>query len=185
MEKYTLKDFIKYSSPCFSCSSKILIQINVYDSINKESFILKPIFYKDFLQIDLKLTYDETLYIKFYYKNNYFITNNLRALTEYLQQFTLYMRSLCDECNSFVLTSELKFNFKSGYIFQIFILKKNYYIKNNNLIYNLISHYDLKKSYVSVINDLDIKSKEIETPLIKIKNKEKLLLKIKNIILFS
>jgi hypothetical protein len=78
MDKYTLKDFIKYCSPCFSCSNKICIRVSVYDSILNENFILKPTFEKDYMHLDLKFTYYENLYIRIYYKNNNFITNNLK-----------------------------------------------------------------------------------------------------------
>ena len=100
------------------------------------------------------------------------------------------MRALCDECNTFIITQDLIFNTKRMYVEPIKISNEVLSLKDKDILYILYSDYLKNKSILNVTKDVDsvLKNKDINLPLItmaSVKNRDRLLNKIKKIILFS
>ena len=65
MNKFTVKDFIKYNAPCFNCKKATTISLNVmslkYDWIDPGLSQLYPIIDKHHFKVALKITYSTKL----------------------------------------------------------------------------------------------------------------------------
>lgn len=197
MKQLTLKDFIKYSSPCFGCGSPIniiLASISDDKSVNTDNFSsIKPSLLQDSVEFDLKITYTKTLKLKIFYKTNEFICSNLRDLTEYLKKYKLHLRSGCPKCNSNMRTDNLLFNFKKQYLLPLTVNWESVYVFDHKTRkkYSLYAHRDLNKSIIR-IDDLSVplapKSMELEVPFLnvdKLKTKEKFINKVNTLLIFS
>lgn len=197
MKQLTLKDFIKYSSPCFGCGSPINI---ILASISKDKLTsvdnfcsIKPSLLQDSIEFDLKVTYTKILKLKIFYKTNEFICTNLRDLTEYLKKYTLHLRSGCPACTSNMRTSNLLFNLKKQYLLPMTVNWESVYVFDHkkNKKYSLYAHRDLNKSIIR-IDDLSVemypKSLQLEVPFLnvdKLKTKEKFIDKVNTLLIFS
>lgn len=194
MKKLTLNDFIKYSSPCFSCGkqSSIYVFAKVKDGDGKSHIqTIKPVFKKDFLDVDLRIKYGKILNLKINYKTNKFICSNLQDLTSYLKEIPLCVQSACNTCNSDVSSSNLGFNLNHGFMMPIELVSETIYLNYKDMIIRLNSIHDSKKSHLIVKKKTNSAPKtvlDLKIPLLtmfNLGNKEKLIQKVNTLLIMS
>ncbi len=192
MKTFTVKDFITYNSPCFSCGSKISFKIGVSFIKNRQpSTYLVPIVSSDFIEIDLKINYNNGLKLKILPKTNKFTVSSMKGLTTYLEKHNLFLRSYCDNCRTCIDSQFLEFNLLKEFIKPVGISDERLIVRNGNYMYELYSSFidNYSSLFISQppINTLNSNIR-IELPLLpmyKLKNKEHFIKKVKTYILFS
>lgn len=185
---FTLKDLISYSSPCFSCQN-IPTLFAIINSNN--SFVKIPISSsKSSSSIDLIINYNNSLALSINHASNKFSSNNPTWLLSFLKNKNISLTISCQDCNSFIESLPLSFNFNKSFInpitlkFEMFSLIHNsniYHIKSSfiNNITTIIAHIPHNNSFNKIKLSLPL------IPKSKFISKSKLINKIKSLILFS
>src|ERR1700686_1982992 len=131
MKHFTLKDFIAYNSPCFSCGELMSFQIMICP---KEVLMGLPIYLKasvnkDYTTINLHIGWDRTLRLTIDHKTNKFFTNNTTGLKRYLRDNWLSFSCYCNVCQSHILSDILDFNLNKEFVKSTIILTANIIMK--------------------------------------------------------
>jgi hypothetical protein len=197
MKQFTVKDFITYNAPCFSCGESIILEFGSVELINngkvsgQSPVFLKPIVSKDRTEISLKISYVGSLQLWIFHKSNKFLTTNFTGLSEYLNTHKLFLRSRCNKCNSLIDSQFIEFNLKSGFIKPVGISAEYLSIQDKSHLYCIHSKF-LDDKTIIIADRIDkttpVSGVRIEIPLLplyKFKDKEKIISKIKTYILFS
>ena len=186
MKKFTIKDFILYNGPCFSCGKKITIQmVNIPVKHLGNSGTTLTI-NKNIIEVKLKIKYSFSLDLQLFINNNKFEVSDMEKFITYLGVKDLYLVSNCSKCNNMIISNILQFDSK-GYIKAISLMNETIKIQNGNKSCSLFTEYStnstqlkvFEKNKVPLIMDLTLLT------LYKFKTKEKLLNKINTYILFS
>ena len=118
MKRFTVKDFIAYNNPCFSCDNAINFRIGFLDLENPQASVsyLRPVVLSTHTEIDLKIKYanSEALKLYIFHKTNKILTNSNQGLTEYLSRHKLFLSSTCDRCYTQIESQFLEFNIDKG-----------------------------------------------------------------------
>lgn len=191
MKHFTVKDFIAYNNPCFSCGENISITIGVtelgVDGLGLT--YLKPLITTSFTSIDLKITYTKTLKLIIDHITNKFTASDLKELSNYLSSHKIFLRSMCDKCYTGIDSCYLEFNFDKCFIYPTMISQENLIVTDDNNMYNIYSSLASEKSVI-IIDKLDRLTSAVrfDAPLLflsKFKNKERFLNKMKVYLVFS
>lgn len=187
MKLFTLKDFILYNTPCFSCGSKISVHLDVLNNKTGIFSQIKPIVDGKFITFKLIIGYSNNLYIILDTVSNTFGSNNFKHLSSYLQDKSLWINTCCRKCTTNTQSNCLNININKKFIKPLTIKSEQVHIKTKQDSYIVNSDLDNDTGVIFVIRDknqvLELKVRAL--PMYKFKNKEALLLKIKNYILFS
>src|SRR5258708_8296240 len=119
MKKFSIKDFIAHNSPCFGCGDLIVFQIGINTSIDfpLDTFnFLKPSVNKDYTSVALHIGWTTTLKLNIDHKTNKISTNNINALTKYLENHKLFWKCECTKCHSSMISNNLDFNLEREFI---------------------------------------------------------------------
>jgi hypothetical protein len=191
MKQFTVKDFIAYNNPCFSCQRAISFRICVAIKPDGTAVSLRPTVSLDQTEIDLKTTYLDTLKLWIFHTTNKIISSNFSELTEYLNNNTIFLMSTCDNCGTGIQSEVLTFNLDKGYIKPVTINSEGLIIYDDKSLYEIFSDFENKKTSV-LINVLDkthpISPVRFELPLLplyKFKTRERILEKLKTYLTFS
>lgn len=190
MRQFTVKDFITYSGPCFSCQSKISFKIGSSSSTQPIAAYLVPVVTNDFIDVDLKINYNNGLSLRIFTKTNKFTASSIKGLTKYLEKHKLFLRSSCDKCRTCVDSKTLDFNLLKEFIAPVGISDEQLIVKDSKYLYELYSSFEAGYSalIINPTNSQSINSIRMELPLLpmyKLKNKERFIEKVKTYILFS
>lgn len=190
MEKFTLKDFIAYNNPCFSCKENIKLRV-VSTIINDNDIFavanLRPHVFPEYTSIDLDIKYNKTLQMCVWHKSNKITCSDLTALKEFVKNRLLYLKSECGKCGTFIESAFLEFNLAHGYLKPTIISKEGLYTHDDHNSYYITSNVQMGKSEISVSKIFGSNTK-ITAPLIllgKLKTRERMIQKLKTYILFS
>lgn len=197
MKKFTVKDFITYNNPCFACGKKITFKIGFYNTDEMgpvHSSFLRPTVMGNYTDIDLKITYMDSIKLYIFHKDNKILSNNQAGLTKYLSQHTLFLSSTCT-CHSEIETENLDFHLvaERQYVSAVNIKFERLMVTEGDNLYQLNSSFCDKKSTLIVYKTdkqaaVSGTPTVIEMPLIpkyKFKNRDHFLEKMKTYILFS
>jgi hypothetical protein len=190
MKTFTLKDFINYNNPCFSCGEKISFRVFSWlKDPSTSSVILHSNVTKHQTEIELIITYATTLKLIINHISNKIITTDMLYLTEYLETHTLHLGSICNSCYTTITSTYLEFNLQKGFLLPTQISKESLILKDNKNYYQINSSFIDNKSTI-IVDRTDKVSSPIRMnlpllPLYKLKTKERCLQKIKTYILFS
>lgn len=199
MEKFTVKDFILYNGPCFSCGGPISFSVGYRDIAvdeNTEGKLIESMLatklYKDHIRVDLCIKYVDTLSLKVELKSNKFSTNNEERLKKYFKEYELYLYANCQGCYSYSMSKSLEFDMKGKFIKPVSILQELIDIVDDNNFYQILSTFLNNKSniWISKIDQSDIQYEplEIEAPLLlrsKFKTKDQLIKKLRTYMTFA
>jgi len=186
MKSFTVKDFILYNGPCFSCGSKISIDVSSseIDSNNSnpnkklENFIENNI-----LDITLRVKYSYNLHLQISIKDNTFKVSDIDKFMDYLTHNKIYITSICNKCQCFIFSDSLQFS--KSLVKPITILREILSVLSNDVHYMLNSCHSTNETQIVIINNdrpLEITSPLL--PLYKFKTKERLINKLKTYALF-
>jgi hypothetical protein len=204
MKKFTVKDFIKYSGPCFSCGNKITIKIGsaTEESAYKGSAnstapgspgfpaLLVPTVTNEATEIYLKIGYRDSLFLRIFHKTNKFETSSASALATYLSEHKLFLNSYCSHCSSMIETVNLEFNFLKGFVAPVGILYENILVSEGANSYELSSFFHENNSMI-IVNKRNQEANNSAIlklpllPLYKFRNRQHFIDKIKTYLIFS
>lgn len=192
MKKFTVKDFIGFNNPCFSCDNKITIEVGVTSRfITQQDVYLRPTVAIPFTEVDLRISYNSHLKLAVDHKTNQFMVNNLGALTNYLDNHKLFLESKCSRCQTLLQTQYLEFELAKGFIRPVGLSRENLYTSDDTNMYMIISSYIEDRSHV-IVDRIDkttpLSPIRFDAPLLalrRFKNKEHLISKLKTYITFS
>lgn len=201
MKKFTIKDFLFYNNPCFSCQSNINFYFvsNSKDiSKTKQPGYFNPIVSKDAISIDIKKSYSHSLTLSIYNKTNKFYANNKHELEAYLDDHRISMYSTCPKCNTTIISNTLEFDVKGKFVKPVEVFAETINVESKGKTYSLATLIENNSSHIEVINgsktsltsmlllNNDSFSLDIPAlPLYKFKNKDNLIKKIGIYMTFS
>jgi hypothetical protein len=192
MKKFTVKDFIAYNNPCFSCGNKINFQIGFLDlETNNTPSYLRPTITPNYTEIDLLITYSNFLKLYILHKTNKILTNNSQDLTKYLSRHKLFLSSTCSHCLTQIDSQYLDFNVEKEVIKAVPLNNERLLVTEDSSMYQLDSSFTEDKSDL-VVYRLD-KAKPLGPlvlrlpllPKFRFKNRKHFIEKIKTYITFS
>ena len=191
MRKFTVKDFITYNNPCFSCGNPVNFRFRFVGKV--ESELPRPLVTPNYTEIDLTIKYSkmEALKLCIFHKTNKILTNSLTGLTKYLSENKLFLSSRCDRCNTQIESRFLEINVDKGYVAAVGLSTERLIVTTNDRIFQVVSSFMEEKSTIYVDRLDQAKPTQpftLELPLIpkyKFKNRENFLSKIKTYMIFS
>lgn len=191
MKKFTVKDFIAYNNPCFSCGERISFKIGIIENTVDGMAHLRPTVAPEHTVVDLKITYNSSLQLWIFHKSNKIISSNNKELTTFLSKNNIFLHSRCDKCYTNVQSQFLEFNLDKGFIKPVGISEEMIIITDDNNMYHVNSSFIEERTSV-VVDRLDkatpVSPIKFELPLLpmyKFKDKEHFLNKMKTYVLFS
>ena len=200
MKKLTVKDFITYNNPCFSCGKKITFKVGFYNTDEMgpvHSSFLRPVVMANYTEIDLKITYIDAVKLYIFHKDNKILSNNQSGLTKYLNEHKLFLSSTCT-CHTEMESETLDFHLVTEHqrVAAVNIKYERLMVNDGDNVYQFNSSFLDKKSTLIVYKREEQTGHTlgapaptvIEMPLIpkyKFKNKDHFLEKMKTYILFS
>ena len=194
MRKFTVKDFIAYNNPCFSCGSQINFRIGFLDLETKADIsYLRPTVTSNYTEVDLIIKYANTEALKLYifHKTNKILTNSSQGLTKYLSSRKLFLSSTCDRCYTQIESQYLDFNLDKGYVSAVGISSERLMVNDGDNQYQLNSFFMAEKTSLTV-DRLDkvkpLSPFQLDLPLIpkyRFKDKAHFIQKMKTYITFS
>lgn len=192
MEKFTLKDFIGYNNPCFSCGKRIKLSIvcsKISEDKTNYDAELRPLVSVDGTIVDLQITYNKTLQLYIEHKTNKITISDLKKFQEYIQTHKLHLRTHCDGCQTCVHSFFLDFDLKQHYLKPTGISSEYLYISDQQNSYLIRSKvFDSTTDIKVISNSARTDIINIKTPLLllgKFKTREKWLHKLKTYLIFS
>ena len=192
MRKFTVKDFIAYNNPCFSCGRPVNFRIGFFDLETKaDNSYLRPTVTLNYTEIDLKISYRDSLKLYIFHKTNKILTDSNQGLTKYLSSRKLFLSSSCDKCLTQIESQYLDFNVDKGYVAAVGIATERLIVEDKHNRYQIDSFFMADKSKL-VVDRIDrttpLSPMQLELPLLpkyRFKNKEHFLHKMKTYITFS
>lgn len=193
MKQFTVKDFIAYNNPCFSCKENIHFKVMLVPTRGSSSDVvpLRPTVNKDYTVVDLKTTYTQTLQLWIFHQTNKIIASDPRSLKDFLEDHKLYLNSRCDKCFTVIESHFIEFNLDKSYIKPISIWYENIIVTDEHNMYQMQSSFFEEKSTI-VINRMDkatpVSPVTFEVPLLplyKFDDREHFIHKMKTYLVFS
>jgi len=192
MKQFTVKDFITYNSPCFSCDEKISFSI-VSTTLQGPADIvhLRPTVNPDHISVDLKITYNQTLSLKIQNKTNAIFYNDNKGVADYIYSHRLFLTSSCNKCLTKIESQFLEFNLSNGYIKPVGIARESLIVSDATHRYHVYSTTISDKSVITmdrIDKPIPISPVRIETPLLplyRFKDRQHFINKMKTFLIFS
>lgn len=189
MKKFTVKDFIFYNGPCFSCGNKVIVKlVYAWGGFFKE---LPQTLLEDHIDLILKAKYADVLTLRIFVGSNKYQASDAEKLKQYLKTRDIYITSNCKQCRNVIESNKLDFD-NIGHCKAITINSEvlNVYEgdKDNYKIYNLVSDFTRNITEVSICHSKIDNVFRLTIPLLplyKFKNKERLIKKLKTYTIFS
>lgn len=186
------KEFVLYNAPCFNCKSKISIELNIHNHTGdiSPSAMLSNIncsVFKNFTDINLKVSYHDSLHLKIIHKTNIFETNNIKRLKNFFETHDVFVASACTGCFSYADSSILELDYKYFRIKPISVISEHISLQHNDMHCYIDTNFIKNKSEISAFingkHSLNVTTDAIN--INKLKNKEAFFKKIKTYITFS
>lgn len=183
----TVKDFIDYNNPCFSCGSKVNFYLSVLNYKTSIISIVNASPEKKGIRFSLKIGYNDNLYFIINTLTNSFAANDLKSFITYSKDKDFTFESRCGKCNSEIASKPITFSFINNFIKPISLSSENLCIKSKGCVYRILTSFEDDKSRLSVTSkngssmDLNIKL----FPLYKFKNKDTFIKKAQIYLTFS
>lgn len=193
MRKFTVKDFITYNNPCFSCGNQINFRIGFLDLETKADIsYLRPVVGPQYTEVDLIIKYanQDALKLYIFHKTNKILTNSQQGLTKYLSTRKLFLTSSCDRCYTKIESQYLDFNIDKGFVAAVGISTERIMVNDGDSLYQIDSFFMAQKSHlvVSRLDSARMSPFQLDLPLIpkyRFKDKAHFLQKMKIYMTFS
>lgn len=186
MKQFTVKDFIAYNNPCFSCGEKIIFTFG--KAIN-------PVVSNTTCTVKLITTYSTSLTLEIDLKTNRFkLSGSIGELTAYEQakkwilQNSFRLHSKCSNCKTHFFSDALVLDFNKKIVKPCHVIQEYLVVKDKRFNYTIFTEHDGSLLRVqdnkdgSIILDQDV---DYPITLHKIKNRKNIINKLKTYLLFS
>jgi hypothetical protein len=186
MKKFTVRDFITYNNPCFSCGESVRIEVS-------GPGYLEPNINPEMMEVDLRVNYYNALRLSIRHKDNRILTNDKQMLIEYLDNHELVLDSICHSCGSNIRSTKMVFHVDQGFVETVEIAYETLVVKDlaHQRKYAIRSDFSANQSQFRVFTlskDGETFSSKLDLPLMPksmFKSKRHLLDKCKTLITFS
>jgi hypothetical protein len=192
MKKFTVADFIAYNNPCFSCDNQINFKIGFLDLESRADVsYLRPTVGPNYTEIDLHITYSDSLKLYIFHKTNKILATSQPALAKYLGGHKLFLHSVCDKCYTQIDSQYLDFNLHKGFVLAVGISSERLIVMNKHNIYQMDSFFMADKSKLTVDRidkAIPLSPTNLELPLLpkyRFRDRAHFIDKMKTYILFS
>jgi hypothetical protein len=191
MEKFTVKDFITYYNPCFGCRKPVNFKIGIYDTESKaDVYYIRPVVTLHCTEIDLKITYADSIRLYIFHKTNKILTNNSAGLEKYLKVHQLFLATECNICAGKSETHLLEFDLKKNHVLPATIMSERLVVTDKETVYMVDSSFGAKTSKMHIYKKKTASSNDINLtlpllPKSKFKDRKQFLEKMKLYVLFS
>jgi len=176
MKKFTLKDFVLYNVPCFSCSNKIQLKLISINKKTKQYSDCHSYINNNCFLATLQYNYFNSLSVSISISKNILHTSNHLLFDNFLNENALHVVNKCPACNNFIISHPLSFD-NLLFLHSISIMREIFNVSDNNFSIFMISEFDLNSSKITINSKHNLELPII--PLSKFKNKENLLKKIR------
>jgi len=114
MKYFTIKDFMLYNGPCFSCGKKIALSIHQLNHKYKKipSYVSGNIISVSLFPIELKINISNNSYTTIWGGNNIH-TYDPNYFNSFLKDNSLFLISSCRDCSTEIVSDDLKFDKKN------------------------------------------------------------------------
>lgn len=191
MKQFTVKDFISYNNPCFSCGENIHFAIGYKQDDMDGSTLLRPTVKPEFTVVDLQTTYRDSLQLWIFHTTNKIRASNPKELEKFLSKSQLFLSSKCNKCYTNVESDYLEFDLDKSFIRPVRLFREVLMVSDGSHMYHVRSVFPTAKSFV-VIDRLDkpkpISPITMEVPLLdmsRFRDKEHFFEKMKTYMIFS
>lgn len=192
MKSYTVKDFFKLNSPCYSCGEKVNIHANIHTMDHMPPVKLNVSVTPDRYSIPLYINYNNNnLKLIIEPKTNKYSVSNEASFIEYIKNHKIYLTVGCDECLTLMASHYLEFNILGSYIKPIGISNQHLVLLDKNNRYVINSNFIDNETNIMILAIKELpqySSSYLKLPLLphyRFKNKEHFIAKIKTYLLFS
>lgn len=187
MKLFTVKDYLIYNNPCFSCANNINFgAVSKSNDKNKmSSMLIPPMITPHEISFDLKISYLHSLKLIINAKTNEFYVNEISLLKNYLINNILFLKSNCLSCKTVICSSNLSFDFNSNRVKPVYSSHEYLTTSNNGIKYSL---YTDDQDSIITISGINNDIFQLATPplyLYNFKNKEKFISKLQTYLTFS
>lgn len=192
MKKFTVKDFIAYNNPCFSCNSKINFDIGFLNLENQTQISsLRPTVLPNYTEVDLIITYYDSLKLFIFHKTNKILTTNALGLTKYLSGRKLFLSSTCSKCYTKIESQYLDFNLEKNRIEAVGLSRERLMVTDDRNMYQIETSFLSGESRL-IVDKLDrvkpLSPLSLSLPLLpkyRFKNKRHFIDKMRTYVTFS
>lgn len=192
MKRFTVRDFIGYNNPCFSCGEQISFNVISQGQDQGLPATLTPTVMPEYTEIDLIITYNSALKLYIFHKTNRILTNSSqKGLERYLETHKLSLLSFCRHCNSRIETQSLTFDLNKTRVEAVELYEEDIHVSDGANRYSLFSVFPKQQSQLTVYSLDKVKPLSplsLDLPLLpryRFKNKRQFLSKMKTIVVFS
>jgi hypothetical protein len=191
VKSYTLKEFIAYNNPCFSCGEKISITFTVLDEANgMVENVIRPNVSLNSTQIILKLSYKDPLDIVIENKTNKLTTSNYNKFKKYIETRSIYIISTCERCKTKVFTDDMGFD--KNFVKPITLHREILAVYDAGKRYYISTYYEDNKS-ILIVDDINVirpvkNAFQLQLPIMpkyKFKDKNHFISKMNTLVNFS
>jgi hypothetical protein len=156
MKKFTVKDFLTYNAPCFSCNNPVNFEIGFIDlgytspgsaqqNWHLDSHLvsyLKPAVTANYTEIDLRITYTDCLKLYIFHKTNKILSSNQQGLTKYLSEHKLFLQTTCDLCDTQSCSQFLEFDLEKSVVKAVSVFSEKLVVYSPDTMYEIISSFN-------------------------------------------
>lgn len=193
MKVFTIKDFLQYNAPCFSCGQKVVIQFAHHN--DSASTYIKPTIINSLLELDLHVKWLKINQVNLIIdlQTNHIATSNKQGLIKFINDRKVYAESKCKDCGTIIRSDYLTFDFQSMLIKGVGLAFEQLVVFEKQVKYVLCSSIngyggECSKSQMYAWNNLSAGTFDQVIPLCplyKFRNRQHFLDKMKTICVFS
>jgi len=181
MELFTVKDFIVYNNPCFSCGENIIFTFG--GAIN-------PVINGNWCAVKLVTTYSSSLTLRVELSSNKFeINGDIYQFKKYLfSNFPMRLMSRCSKCKTEIRSEAVEFDFNKRIIKPFKISDEKLIVREPDMMYHILSVGSHSRIEITDIKKgISVLSIDVNCPLnlARIKTRENLIKKLKTYVIFS
>lgn len=194
-KKFFVKDFIRYSTPCFGCGKANDFRLGFQQTNGAVNNV-------GILNVNVNNRYTEVIFTKFnsslaiwvFHKTNKILASDNGQLIEHLSKLQLFLNTSCKICNTTISSNNLEIDFNKNVIMPTTIRHEYAKISHKGQTYILDSNFKEQKSRGYVLKYANEKINTISSsvdfdlpllPFYKLKNRETLLKKLNTYLIFS
>lgn len=190
MKQFTVKDFILYNNPCFSCGERIILDVVATHLVQVNPAVLRPLVTPDLITIPLKVTYGQTLQLKIQTQTNKLEFEDNKAMADYIYSHRLNFTSRCNKCYTTIDSQFLEFDLLRKIVKPVGISYENLVVNDATHTYHIYTSYMAEESVINMdrMDKPGLATVKLQAPLMplsRFKDREHLIKKMRTYLIFT